>query len=175
MMTMTHPNHRRHQGFTLVEVLIVVIILGVLAAMVVPQFSNAQSVANASALKHELRYFRTQVMVYRAQHGVAPGHPGGDANIAPSLDVLVAQLTQFTNEKGQTSSVQNHEFRFGPYMQALPVNPINQSSQVRFIDARSLLPSSPVGTEGWLYQPATTTVIANVVGHDELGFTFFDY
>ncbi len=170
--------HRRlplSHGFTLVEILIVTVILGVLAALVVPQFSNAQSIAKASTLKHELRYFRTQVMVYRAQHGVSPGHPGGNPAVAPTLQTLIDQLTQFTDEKGHVSPVQTAQHRFGPYMPQLPVNPINLSSDVIFLSATQPLPSSPQGPEGWVYQPATTTVIANVPGADELGIAFFDY
>lgn len=170
--------HRRPvvaRGFTLVEIVVVTIILGVLAAMVVPKFSNAQSVAKASALKNELRHFRTQAMVYRAQHGVSPGHPGGNPALPADMATLTEQFTRYTNAKGAVSPVISKEFRFGPYMTQLPVNPINQSSEILFIGADEPLPAAPVGTYGWVYQPATTTIIANVAGADELGIAFFDY
>jgi general secretion pathway protein G len=174
-MRKMHRKTRLSHGFSLVEILIVTVILGMLAALVVPQFSNAQSIAKASSLKHELRYFRTQVMVYRAQHGVSPGHPNGNPAIVPTLETLVAQLTQFTDEKGNVSPVRTEQHRFGPYMPSLPVNPINMSSDVIFVGAKEQLPASPQGMAGWIYQPATTTVIANVQGADELGIAFFDY
>src|SRR3954447_24016768 len=72
---------RRRRAFTLIEILIVVVILGILATIVLPQFSNASNTARESALKDDLRYLRTQVAVYKAQHhDVAPGYPGGDTS-----------------------------------------------------------------------------------------------
>ena len=44
------------KGFTLVEILIVVVILGILATIVLPQFSNASATARENTLKDELRY-----------------------------------------------------------------------------------------------------------------------
>src|SRR6185295_7253169 len=69
----------RTAAFTLIEILIVVVILGILATIVVPQFSNASINAKENTLKDELRYLRTQIVVYKAQHhDIAPGYPGGD-------------------------------------------------------------------------------------------------
>jgi len=64
--SITPRRHRR--GFTLVEILIVVVILGILASIVIPQFSNATETARQNTLKDELRYLRTQFVVYGAQH-----------------------------------------------------------------------------------------------------------
>jgi len=46
--------HRR-SGFTLIEILIVVVILGILAAIVIPQFSNASQMARQNTLKDEVQ------------------------------------------------------------------------------------------------------------------------
>lgn len=165
----------RSQAFTLVEILIVVIILGILAALVVPKFSNASSIAKASSLRSDLRHMRTQVMVYRAQHGVSPGYPNGDSSIAPTFEALVAQLTQYTSATGEVSALASNQHRFGPYLQQLPVNPMNYSNQVKFIAAGASLPVAPSGDEGWIYQPSTATVMANVEGADESGIKYFDY
>src|SRR5262245_49632233 len=70
---------RSARAFTLVEILIVVVILGILATVVIPQFTSATHETRENTLKDCLRYLRTQVLVFKAQHrDVPPGYPGGD-------------------------------------------------------------------------------------------------
>src|ERR1700710_973951 len=59
---------RTTRGFTLVEILIVVIILGILAAIVIPQFTNASQDARKSSLVSQLQTLRSQVSLYALQH-----------------------------------------------------------------------------------------------------------
>src|SRR5712671_3629272 len=58
----------RKSGFTLVEILIVVIILGILAAIVIPQFTNASQDARESSLLSQLQTLRSQIELYKLQH-----------------------------------------------------------------------------------------------------------
>ena len=72
----------RSKGFTLVEILIVVVILGILAGIVIAGFSNTSTEAKESMLKENLRIMRTQIGAYRAQHeDVSPGYPDGDERV----------------------------------------------------------------------------------------------
>ena len=57
-----------NKGFTLVEILIVVIILGILAAIVIPQFSNASTDAKKNSLTSQLQTMRSQMELYKLQH-----------------------------------------------------------------------------------------------------------
>jgi general secretion pathway protein G len=59
--------HRRN-GFTLVEILIVVVILGILSAIVVPQFANSTEEASAAATLDQLKKIRNAVAVYQARN-----------------------------------------------------------------------------------------------------------
>jgi len=94
------------RGFTLVEILIVVIILGILAAIVIPQFTNASQDARESSLVSQLQTLRSQVELYKLQHGDAlPNLVGGWGDLM--------NVTVFNGEN------------FGPYLQAIPVNPLN--------------------------------------------------
>jgi prepilin-type N-terminal cleavage/methylation domain-containing protein len=63
----------RKSGFTLVEVLIVVVIMAILAATIIPQFTDSTSDAKASTTKFNLHTLRSQIELYKTQHnGVVP-------------------------------------------------------------------------------------------------------
>ena len=70
-LTQTNTNLIR-RGFTLIEILIVVVILGILAAVVVPQFTNAADDANDAAVRTQLQTLRGQIELYRAQNSADP-------------------------------------------------------------------------------------------------------
>src|SRR5260221_2459627 len=69
VMQMSAKHNRR--GFTLVEILIVVVILGILAAMVIPKFANASGEAKRNSLSSSLQALRGQIELYMLQHGDA--------------------------------------------------------------------------------------------------------
>ena len=61
------------RGFTLIEILIVVVILGILAAIIVPQFTDAAQDANESSARSQLQTIRSQIELHRVQeNGTAP-------------------------------------------------------------------------------------------------------
>ena len=73
-------------GFTLVELLIVVIILAILAAVAIPQFSSSTDEAKLSALDSSLSSLRSAVDLYKQQHGHYPGTvaPNSGPNATPT-------------------------------------------------------------------------------------------
>src|SRR3954465_15405442 len=98
-------------GFTLVEILIVVIIIGILAAIVIPQFTNASQDARKSSLTSQLQTIRSQVELYKLQHtDVLP-------NITGSGWALLTGKTTIQGTMGSGS--------YGPYLQQIPINPLN--------------------------------------------------
>jgi prepilin-type N-terminal cleavage/methylation domain-containing protein len=74
-MTMrTLLNRRRERGFTLVEIMIVVLIIGILLAIAVPSFMNARERSRANACRSNLR----QVQAAKEQWAMA-NNQGPDA------------------------------------------------------------------------------------------------
>jgi type II secretion system protein G len=69
----------RRRGFTLIEILIVVVILGILAAIVIPQFSSASNEAAVSSVRSQLQTLRSQVELFRVQNN---GYPADGAVFA---------------------------------------------------------------------------------------------
>jgi type II secretion system protein G len=65
----TRPVRHLKRAFTLIEILIVVVILGILAAIVIPQFTDASQEASASTIKSTLQTVRSQIELFRVKNG----------------------------------------------------------------------------------------------------------
>jgi general secretion pathway protein G len=126
-------NSKRQRGFTLVEILIVVIILAVLAGVVIPQFSSSTEEAKLTVLRSDLSSMRKAVELYYHQHnavypGAVESNFSGDAS---PESWFVDQLTLYTNVKGEAVAVKNDIFKYGPYLKkGLPINPFNDLNTV---------------------------------------------
>ncbi|MDO8301623.1 MAG: prepilin-type N-terminal cleavage/methylation domain-containing protein [Sedimentisphaerales bacterium] len=62
----------RKKGFTLVELLIVVLILAALAAIAVPRMVASADTAKVNACKTNIALINTQIELYTANTGAAP-------------------------------------------------------------------------------------------------------
>lgn len=138
---------RAKSGFTLVEILIVVVILGILAAIVIPQFTEASTEAKTSSLCTDLQTMRSQIELYKIQHddnlpGVASGTHLAGADFEAALT-------------GQTDLFGNVGTDYGPYIQKIPSN---QFSDVAIADTvRTEAGASTAGTAvaGWVFNTDT--------------------
>src|SRR5437870_688383 len=167
----------RARGFTLIEVLIVVVIIGILATVVVPQMSGASKEARDNTLKDEMRYLRTQIQVFKAQHiDKSPGYPGGNISGVPTEQAFLDQMTSYSDENCGTSATATASCKFGPYLSRMPDNPVNGSHAIKMIPNNALLPA-PIAAEatqyGWIYKPATQEIIPNLTGYDNDGKTLY--
>jgi prepilin-type N-terminal cleavage/methylation domain-containing protein len=82
------PRKRRSCAFTLVEIMVVVVIIGLLAAMVLPTYRIVTLRSKASTVVNDLRTFSTALITYNLQSGtwpayVGPGQIPVDANGQP--------------------------------------------------------------------------------------------
>jgi general secretion pathway protein G len=144
MLRRTH----RNSGFTLVEILIVVVILGILAAIVIPQFTNASESAKGSSLYTQLQTIRSQLELYQVQHN-------GSYPTLAQLQASWGVMTSKTDVNGTIGTTPGtHDF--GPYLQQAPSNPFTNSVAVA---------ATAVAGNGWVYDEATGAISA--VGFNE--------
>ncbi len=166
---------RAANGFTLIEILIVVVILGILASIVIPQFSNAAHIARENTLKDDLRYLRMQITVFKAQHNdVAPGYSGGNPANTPTDSDFVDQMTKYTNADCDISAVYTPTHKYGPYLSKAPTNPLNGKATFAVVSGSGPMPV-PDGSTGWIYKPITGELIANMGESDSNGTPYADY
>lgn len=137
------------KGFTLVEILIVVIILGILAAIVIPQFTEASSEARVSSVMTNLQTIRSQLLLYKTQHQEVYAGSTTDATI------FGKQMTTYTNVTGGTSATPDTAHPYGPYLQTIPANPVSGVATVTVVNNTATVFAAPAVDGGWWFNMAT--------------------
>ena len=170
------PGQRRG-AFTLIEILIVIVILGVLAAIVIPELSSASRQAREGVLKDDVRFMRDQIFRYKIQHDdVAPGYPAGNVAAAPTAADFVAQMTSYTDLRSNTNAAYTNVFRYGPYLTKIPDNPLTGRSEVLVIANGAPFPAADRSQPyGWMYKPETSEFIPNLDGVDLENKAYINY
>ena len=112
-MQLIQKFRKRRSGFTLVELLVVIVVLAVLAAIVLPKFMDSSQRSKEASLKTDLKLVRNAVGAFQADIGKYPN----------SLADLVK--TDKSEVKDATNNVVNAVDWHGPYLEALPKDPIS--------------------------------------------------
>ncbi len=155
-------NLKLNPAFTLVELMIVVAILGILAAVAFPEFQGHIQKAKEAAAKDNLRILREAIERYANDHnGVPPGYFANNPILVPTGGNIKIQLVSSSTK----------------YLMALPKNPFNNLATLLVIGNATDFPAAPSQTTvyGWIYKPATKTVKLNWAGTDSEEKEYFSY
>jgi len=122
----------RRQGFTLIELVVVVLILGIIGAIAAPKMLNTMASARTNSAKQNVQIIRTAIEMYKSQ----------DPNNAyPPAATLATALQPYLK---------------GPF----PVSPLtNNNANVNSSTASPLVYSAT--GEGWIYNATTGDFAAN--------------
>jgi general secretion pathway protein G len=135
---------RNRNAFTLIEFLMLAIIVGVMAAMIAPQFSASSRDTKMSNLKFNLQALRSRLEAYKEEHAghYPPAATGADFTV---------QLTQKSDRNTLLNAASG---MCGPYLEgSLPANPFNNGTGVAILQGNSA-PAGPTGSgDGWQYNP----------------------
>jgi len=135
----------RRYAFTLVEVLIVVVIMAVLAATIIPQFSDSARDAKVNTAVFNLHTLRAQIQMYRVNHDGA------------NPDASLSKLTSKTDAAGNVGTGATHIY--GPYLGEIPVNTLTGSNVVGAPNA--VPPTATTDGVDWLYDETTGQIWIN--------------
>ncbi len=125
--------NKKRKGFTLIEIMVVVVILGLLAALVVPRIGPQVAEAQRTAARTQIRSLEDALEMYNANNGFYPTTQQG-------LEALVNAPT--------TNPVPKH-YREGGYLNKVPDDPWGNPYIYRNRDGKILIISTgPDGEEG---------------------------
>jgi len=147
------------RAFSLAELMIVLAILGILAAIVLPHFRSHSTQAKGAVAKDHLRMLRVAIELYPTQHsGVPPGYQDDDPQTSPSSFYFHQQI-----------------ILQGNYLRKMPENPFNKLDTMNVIGNNETFPTEATGNFGWVYKPATKIIRLDWLGADETGLRYFEY
>lgn len=148
-----HARTSQLAAFTLVEILIIVVLLGIIAMVAVPQFTTASEDAKEASLLSTIKVLRKQIALYKAEHGGRGPHEG----IAAIGDEPTDRLTKRTDAAGNVDP----DGPYGPYISSWPANPFAKESVAKAITIGNIAKPPRNGMTGWYYDVNTCIISAN--------------
>ncbi len=152
---------RRRRGFSLLELVIVVVILGIIGAIAIPRLSQGASGAADSALASNLAVLRNAIDLYAAEH----------RGNYPTLADFEDQMLLYSDANGNTQATKDSDHVFGPYLRSIPPLPVGTEAGSNVVGG-----SVAAGT-GWLYDETAGTISAALADTEEdaSGTAYSDY
>ena len=137
--------HAIRRGFSLIELIIVVAIIGVLAAIAVPRMSRASVGAVDARLVADLAVMRSAIELYAAEHN----------GTFPTEAKFLEQMTTYTDIAGADNATKTGAYIYGPYLKAIP------KLQIGAQKGLSAVADDTAGTTAWTYDETTGNIVAN--------------
>ena len=142
---------RKNQGFSLLELVIVVAIIGILAAIAIPRMSRGSAGAADAALSGDLAVLRNAIDMFAAEH----------TGTYPTVTGIVNQLTQYTDANSEAQATRDSTHIYGPYVRKIPPLPVGAKKDKTGIAAVT-------GADvGWIYTEASGDIKANCTDSEE--------
>ena len=156
-------NDRRVRGFSLIELVIVIVIIGVISAIAIPRLTRGANNAAATAVRGDLAVLRSAIETYRAEH----------QGLFPTAAGIGTELTSYTKIDGTDANAAPDVATgrvYGPYVRAIPALPVGArkgSTGVAAADGAGI---------GWIYIVATGNITANTTTEtDQDGVLYTTY
>jgi general secretion pathway protein G len=133
---------KRRGGFTLVELLVVIVVLAVLAAIVLPKFMDSGKRSKEAALKSDLKLLRNAITLFKT-----------DTDLYPlTLSDLAATAAPAKGSDGTADQNVTASNWHGPYLQSVPTDPISGAA--------------------FTYTKTTGTVVSSAAGNGQDGTAY---
>ena len=137
-----------HSAFPLLESVVVVLIVGILAAIAAPRMFDAAGDARDSALRRNLAAVRDAIELHKLRAGRLPGEAGTEGDLRADL---------------------------GPFLQPFPPNPVKDSSSVSVKSDGTPFTGTVGGGFGWRYDSRSGEIIANSNGTAGDGLRYWEW
>ena len=152
-------------GFTLIELVVVIMILGILAGVAAPKLLKTSAAATDNGLKQTLSVVRDAIEMYAAEHnGVLPGAVSDGTNGAGTGKSFRRQLKRHSRADGQVSATDSINYPLGPYLREFPKAPLGPEEGrggVKAVSTGAPLSGDVSPTKAWKYDYTTGEFIFN--------------
>lgn len=140
MLTLNAGRTRR--GFTLIELVVVVLVIGILAAVAAPKMFDTATTAKTNSARQSLGVVRSAIELYKAQNGTYPGQTGSGAALATDLKPFIK----------------------GPFPKVSVAGAPGDATVKYETNGNGV--GAADGTKDWLYDTVDGTLVINVTGLD---------
>jgi len=152
---------RNFKSFTLVELVMVMVIIGLLAAIIVPRFTDQRDAAVIASTRANLENLRTALALFYADSGQYP--------------TTAVEFNQWLTGAASPPGLSDKE-----YIRAIPEENITAGGDNTVHDTRTCGDSGNADESGWIYEydagpPQTTNLCLNNSGDDGTGTNYEDY